>query len=514
MSKKVGSVLSISGNAVWSGNTSLMNYKQDTMKFDELIHGLETIEVIGSASADITSLTYDSRKVTAGSLFIAVKGYTLDGAQFIQEAVANGAAAVLTESLGAEKAAVIVRVPDARKAMAVVAERFYGSPQNALVMTAVTGTNGKTTTSYMIKSIFDAVGMSCGLIGTINHIVAGETIQSLNTTPEAPDIYSFLARMVSARQTACVMEVSSHALALSRTYGMEFRAAAYLNLSHDHLDFHGDLKNYLDAKSVLFTQLSGDSTAVINRDDLYADHIISVSRGANILTFGESEGCEIRPLSVDLQTDGSLVTLSTPAGEMEFSLSIPGRYNVWNAMAATGIGFACGVPMEVIVRGLETVQTVRGRYEIVDEGQEFTVIVDYAHTPDALERILLSARELTKGRLVSVFGCGGDRDRGKRPLMGEISARLADFTVITSDNPRTENPLDIISDIINGISSDTSHEVLPDREEAIRRALVYARPGDTVVIAGKGHEDYQVIGTERRHFDDAETARRILRTII
>ena len=484
------------------------------MKLDELIRGFEAIEVIGNTSAEITSLAYDSRKVTAGSLFIAVKGYSVDGAQFIREAVANGAAAVLTESLGAEKAEVIVRVPDARKTMALLAERFYGSPQNALVMTAVTGTNGKTTTSYMVKSIFDAVGMNCGLIGTINHIVAGETIQSLNTTPEAPDIYSFLARMVNARQAACVMEVSSHALALSRTYGMEFRAAAYLNLSHDHLDFHGDLKSYLDAKSVLFTQLSGDSTAVINRDDAYADHIISVSRGANILTFGESEGCDIRLLSVDLHTDRSLVTVSTPAGEMGFSLPIPGRYNVWNAMAAIGIGLACGLPGEVVVRGLEAVQTVRGRYEIVDEGQKFTVIIDYAHTPDALERILLSARELTKGRLVSVFGCGGDRDRGKRPIMGEISTRLADYTVITSDNPRTEDPLDIISDIVNGISSGASQEVAPDREEAIRSALEFAHPGDTVVIAGKGHEDYQVIGTERRHFDDAETARRILKEIV
>ena len=481
------------------------------MKLSELISDLEYSEIHGDPSVDIAEIVYDSRKVSPGSLFAAVKGLTADGNTFVPDAIKKGAAAILTESAAAWNDTVVVRVPDVRKAMALVSGRFYNSPQKELVMTGVTGTNGKTTTSYMIKSIFDAGGMDCGIIGTINHVVAGKKIQAVNTTPEAPDIHSFLARMVKARQSACIMEISSHALALSRVYGIQFRAAAYLNLSRDHLDFHGDLETYLETKSILFANLPGDSTAVINRDDPCAEHIITVSRGANILTFGECEGCDIRPVTIDIQTDKSLVALSTPAGEMKFSLPVPGRYNVWNAMAAAGIGLACGFPKEVIIRGLETVEMVKGRYEIVNEGQDFTVIVDYAHTPDALERILLSARELTQGRLVSVFGCGGDRDKGKRPLMGEISARLADYTFITSDNPRTENPDEIISDILTGVPSPENCEVVSDREEAINKALTFARSGDTVIIAGKGHEDYQIIGTEKRHFDDAETARRILR---
>jgi UDP-N-acetylmuramoyl-L-alanyl-D-glutamate--2,6-diaminopimelate ligase len=319
--------------------------------------------------------------------------------------------------------------------------------------------------------------------------------------------------MVDGGQTACSMEVSSHALSLSRVYGIQFRAAAYLNLTRDHLDFHGDFKGYLDAKSILFSELPGDSTAVVNRDDAFADHILSVSRGANTLTFGESVASDIRPLSTELTPLYSDVALATPSGEMVFRLPIPGRYNISNAMAAAGIGLACGFPVDVIVRGLETVETVKGRYETVNEGQPFAVIVDYAHTPDALERILRSAREITTGSLIAVFGCGGDRDRGKRPIMGGIASREADFAIVTSDNPRTEDPEAIIADILEGIEKRGSYEVLPDREEAIRRALEAARPGDTVVIAGKGHEDYQIIGTERRHFDDSETARRILRTM-
>jgi len=407
----------------------------------------------------------------------------------------------------------VVRVPDARRAMAVVADRFYDSPQKSLVMTGITGTNGKTTTSHMVKSIFDAGGMNCGIIGTIHHVVGNEKLIAANTTPEAPDIHSYLARMVAAGQKACAMEVSSHALTLSRVHGIQFRAAGYLNLSRDHLDFHGDIDGYLEAKSILFSGLPSDATAVVNWDDRYAEHIMEVARGSSIMTFGSSEGCDIRPLKLELGAKESAVALSTPAGVIEFTLPVPGRFNVWNAMAAAGIALACGFPPEVVAEGLGKLRPVRGRYELLDEGQPFTVIVDYAHTPDALERILMSVREITRGRVISVFGCGGDRDRGKRPQMGDISTRIADWSVITSDNPRSENPMDIIEDILDGIGAKDNFEVEPDREAAIKRALEAARPGDTVVIAGKGHEDYQIIGKERIHFDDAETARRILRSM-
>ncbi|MBT4483263.1 MAG: UDP-N-acetylmuramoyl-L-alanyl-D-glutamate--2,6-diaminopimelate ligase, partial [Candidatus Latescibacteria bacterium] len=431
------------------------------MKLNELINGIETVEITGDTSVEISSLAYDSRKVTPGALFVAVRGFAADGNIFIAEAVNNGAVAVMTEDSEIRQGAISIRVQDARKTMALISDRLYGSPQKSLVMTGVTGTNGKTTTTYMIKSIFDVGGMNSGVIGTIHHIVDGERIVSANTTPEAPDIHSFLARMVEAQQNSCVIEISSHALVLCRVHGIQFRAVAFLNLSRDHLDFHGDIKNYLEAKSILFSDLTGDATAVVNLDDPYSDHIMHVSRSANITTFGNDYKSDIRPISINIQANKSEVKLATPAGEMEFSLPIPGRYNIWNAMAATGISLACGFPKETIIRGLETVKMVRGRFEIVNEGQDFTVIIDYAHTPDALEGVLSTARELTCGRLISVFGCGGDRDRGKRPLMGEISAKLADFTVITNDNPRTEDPSEIISDILKGLPSQEKCEVVP-----------------------------------------------------
>ncbi|MBA7559762.1 UDP-N-acetylmuramoyl-L-alanyl-D-glutamate--2,6-diaminopimelate ligase [subsurface metagenome] len=365
----------------------------------------------------------------------------------------------------------------------------------------------------MVKSIFDTAGMDCGLIGTINHLIAGEKIESLNTTPEAPDIQLYLAQMARAGQNACVLEVSSHALALSRVYGIQFRAAAYLNLSRDHLDFHGNLERYLEAKSILFSDLAGDSTAVVNLDDRFAEHIISISRGANIITFGSDEKADIHPKNIVLESGKSEITLVTPQGEAALTLSLPGLFNVSNAMAATGIGIACGIPLPVIVKGLENLKSVKGRYEIVDEGQDFTVVVDYAHSPDALDRILTSARETTKARLISVFGCGGVRDKGKRPLMGEISTRIADFSVITSDNPRTEDPDDILRDIVEGVGSSDNYIVIQDRASAIKKVIEMANSGDIVVIAGKGHEDYQIIGGEKKHFDDVETARSVIRAL-
>ncbi len=483
------------------------------MKLIDLIEGLETIETTGDLSMEITSIEYDSRKLKPGSLFIAVRGFACDGNTFITEAVEKGTVAIITDKSGIRTSVSTILVRDARKAMALIANSFYGSPQNSIVMTAVTGTNGKTTTAYMVKSIFDASGVDCGLIGTINHIVGKEEITSVNTTPESPDIHRFLSRMTGENQNACIMEVSSHALALSRVYGIQFRAAAFTNISRDHLDFHGDFKTYLETKGRLFSDLSGDSTAVVNLDDPNAEYIIGVSRGGNILTYGFKEGYDIHPVSFELKTRGTEVIVSTPSGKLEFALPIPGKFNISNAMAAIGIGLACGCSTDSIARGLESMASVRGRYELIDEGQDFTVIVDYAHTPDALERILTSAREITKGRLISVFGCGGDRDRGKRPEMGEVSARCADYTIVTSDNPRTENPETIVADILNGIPEIANHKIIIDRGESIKEALNTAAKDDTVVIAGKGHEDYQIIGNKKYHFDDAESVRSFLKAM-
>ena len=482
------------------------------MKLSELIQRLDPVVVTGDTEVEIRSVAYDSRKVSEGTLFIAVRGFKEDGNMFIPAAVRNGAAAVISDDPAVEVNATCVRVQDARRAMAVVSDRFYGRPQEALVMAGITGTNGKTTTSYMVKSIFDSGGLSCGLIGTIRHIVGGKESTASNTTPEAPDIHSMLAGMVAERQSACVMEVSSHALILSRVYGIHFRAVALTNITRDHLDFHGDFMRYLDAKSILFSSLSGDSTAVVNRDDPHTGHIINLSRGGRVLTYGFAAGNDIIPEKYELTPAGSSLVMSTPVGSIDIRLPVPGRFNISNAMAAAGVGIACGFPADIIAEGLAAVRPVKGRYETIDEGQDFSVIVDYAHTPDALERMLASVRELTSGRLISVFGCGGDRDRGKRPLMGGISARLADITVVTSDNPRSEAPMDIIDEIERGIPDGARYEVEPDRAKAIGRAIGLAGAGDAVVIAGKGHEDYQIIGAKKHHFDDTETARQFLRT--
>ncbi|MFC1490075.1 UDP-N-acetylmuramoyl-L-alanyl-D-glutamate--2,6-diaminopimelate ligase [Candidatus Latescibacterota bacterium] len=477
------------------------------MKLSDLIDGFEIIETSGDLSSEIISIEYNSRKVKSGSLFVAIKGFTFDGNSYIEDAVKKGAVGIVTDNPDTRTDVATIIVADARKAMAVIADKFYGSPQNSIVMTAVTGTNGKTTVTYMVKSIFEASGIGCGLIGTIGHIVGNENLESLNTTPESIDIHSMLSKINNANQHACAMEVSSHSLALSRVHGIQFRAAAFTNITRDHLDFHGDFKEYLEAKSILFSTLSGDSTAVVNLDDPNAEHIINVSRGCKILTFGFNKSCEIHPVSYELSPRGTEVVLSTPAGQKALTLPIPGKFNISNAMAAAGLGLACGLSLDNIAEGLESLKSVRGRYENIDEGQDFSVIVDYAHTPDALENILLSVREITKGRLISVFGCGGDRDKGKRPEMGEISSRLADYTIITSDNPRTENPEDIISDIIQGVDENAKFTIVADRESAISEAIKIALADDTIVIAGKGHEDYQIIGTEKRHFDDSEIVR-------
>ena len=483
------------------------------MRIIDLIEGVDTMEVNGDIGIEVSSIAYDSRNVGHESLFVAVKGFSVDGNDFIGDAIGKGAAAVVTDRPETRADVPIVLVRDARKAMAVIADRFYSAPQSSMVMTAVTGTNGKTTTAYMVKSVFDEGGMDCGLIGTIRHLVGGEEITSVNTTPESMDIHRYLARMVEAGQSACIMEASSHALALNRVYGIMFRAAAFTNITRDHLDFHGDFNSYLEAKGRLFSDLPGDATAVVNLDDPHAGYIIGVSRGRNIMTYGFDSGCDIHPVSSVMSPVGTECVIETPAGKAEFVLPIPGKFNVSNAMAAIGIGLACGCPLGTVARGLGSMEPVRGRYERIDEGQPFTVIVDYAHTPDALDRILASAREITAGRLISVFGCGGDRDRGKRPEMGEISARLADFTIVTSDNPRTEEPDAIIDDIVKGIPHMIKYEAIVAREEGIRKALESAGAGDTVVVAGKGHEDYQIIGRKKYHFDDAESVRRLLKAM-
>ena len=469
----------------------------------------------GGGRCTIGGIEYDSRRVKTGDLFVAIRGRRADGTPFdgheyVRSAVDRGAYAVVLEQ-DVEAPATRIVVPDSRKAMARLASRFYGDPVERLKIVGITGTNGKTTVSYLIRALFERAGLRSGLIGTLGYLVGTKRRDAPFTTPESVELHRTLSDMVRAGQEAVVMEVSSHALALDRVYGVPFSGAVFTNLSRDHLDFHRTQEAYLSAKARLFEELDAHSWAVINADDPAGRTLMERTR-ASVLTYGLSDEADVRAGTPRLTARGIDLTVDTPDGAFEVSLKLRGRFNVYNALAAVATGVACGMDRAVIQEGVGSVEGVPGRFEAVDAGQDFLVLVDYAHTPDALERVLSAARELTQGRLIVVFGCGGDRDRGKRPEMGAVADRLADFSVVTSDNPRTEDPDAIIRQIGAGMSPDGARTVLADRKRAISEALRDARSGDVVVIAGKGHEAVQILGTRRVPFDDREVVRELLKS--
>jgi UDP-N-acetylmuramoyl-L-alanyl-D-glutamate--2,6-diaminopimelate ligase len=486
------------------------------MTLKALLSGLDEVEVFGSSrvEGEIGGIEYDSRRVKTGDLFVAIRGRRADGTPFdgheyVRSAVDRGAYAVVLER-DMEVTATRVVVPDSRKAMARLASRFYGDPAERLKIVGITGTNGKTTVSYLIRALFERAGLRTGLIGTLGYLVGTECLDAPFTTPESVELHRTLLGMVRAGQEAVVMEVSSHALALNRVVGVPFAGAVFTNISRDHLDFHRTQEAYLSAKARLFEDLDAHSWAVINTDDPAGRTLMERTR-ASALTYGLSDEAEVHPSVQRLTARGIDLTVDTPDGAFELSMKLRGRFNVYNALAAVATGVACGLDRAVIREGVGSVSSVPGRFEAVDAGQGFLVLVDYAHTPDALERVLCAARELTQGRLIVVFGCGGDRDRGKRPEMGAVADRFADFSVVTSDNPRTENPDAIICQIVTGMSPDGARTVLADRRRAISEALHEARGGDVVVIAGKGHEAVQILGTRRIPFDDREVVRELLK---
>jgi len=481
-----------------------------------LLDALPDKEVKGDVPAAVAGLAYDSRKVEPGCLFVAVRGLRTDGRRFVPEALSRGAAGVVAEPpdpLPGERR-LRVLVPDTREALARLADAYYRSPSGDLLIVGITGTNGKTTTSYLVEALLRADGHATGVIGTIQYRIGETGRPAGQTTPESPELQALLAEMRDAGVTACAMEVSSHALELCRVEGIRFRVGVFTNLTQDHLDFHGSMVRYQAAKARLFAMLPPDGWAILNADDP-AHHAMAERTRARVLTYGVGPGAQVRATRWSSALAGVTMTVETPAGRMELTSPLIGGHNVSNLLAATGVGIALGIPPARIGAVLAQVHAVPGRFERVDTGQPFLVVVDYAHTPDALERVLETARKLTPGRLGVVFGCGGDRDRGKRPRMGEIAARLADFTWITSDNPRSEDPESIIRDIVaeaRSVSgSRESFAIVPDRAEAIRRALEWARAGDTVLMAGKGHETYQIIGSAVLPFDDREVARAILK---
>ena len=488
------------------------------MKLGELLTHLETRTVLApdGREQEVRDIAHDPRKVKPGSLFVAVRGFHSDGHQFIPQALRQGAVAVVAEERGAKNevdAGLVIRVPDTRAALARIASSFYGNPSRKLKLIGITGTKGKTTTSYLVKSILEAAGHSAGLIGTIEYRVGNKVYPAPNTTPESLDLQRLLAEMVEAGSGYCVMEVSSHALALGRSTGCRFESAVFTNLAQDHLDFHLDLESYFQAKLLLFSGLAPDATAVVNVDDAASREIIKRT-SAKVHTFGIATPADMCPAGrIEHTISGLAFSVKTPQGVVAVESPLVGKHNVYNILAAIGVGAAQGFGADIIAKGIRNMRAVPGRMEKVDEGQPFGVLVDYAHTEASLISLLEAVREMTTGRVITLFGCGGDRDRSKRPLMGKAAAQGSDTVIITTDNPRSENPLQIIGEIEAGMPTGRHYEVILDRAEAINAAIGLAQPGDVVVLAGKGHEDYQIIGDEKKHFDDREVAREAIRKI-
>lgn len=461
---------------------------------------------------EVGELAYDARAVSPGTLFFCVPGFTRDGHEFASEAIARGAVALVVErelALGVPE----VRVPSVRAAMAPAAAAFYGDPTARLQTVGVTGTNGKTTTAFLVRSLLEAAGRRTGLLGTVTSVIGGVERPVERTTPEAIDLQRTFREMLEAGDAACSMEVSSHALALHRADAVHFAAGIFTNLTQDHLDFHGTMEGYFAAKRALF-EPGHPRHAVVNVDDPYGRRL--AAELPDPVTFAIDRAAVYRAVRVQTGLGGSRFVVSGPDGELELASPLRGRFNVYNVLASVAAARALGVAADTAVRAIATAGQVPGRFQPVDQGQEFAVLVDYAHTPDSLENVLRAARELVAsgegGRLHVVFGCGGDRDRGKRPMMGEIATRLADRVLVTSDNPRSEDPEAIIDEILAGAGGDVDHN--PDRRAAIAAAIAGARRGDVVVIAGKGHEQGQEFERGRKiPFDDVTVAREALRRL-
>src|SRR5262245_26339992 len=473
----------------------------------------------GGAAATIQGIAYDSRTVKRGDVFVALKGQLADGTSFANQAIGRGALAVVSDHAAPGDVRVPwVRVADALLALGLLAAEFYGHPSGEMRVVGITGTNGKTTTAYLLASIFEAAGIRCGMLGTVAYRLGpgkANERDAARTTPEAPDLQAMLREMVDHGCGACAMEVSSHALALHRVAGMRFAAAIFTNLTRDHLDFHADMDDYFRAKRRLFEMLPRDAPALVNVDDPRGTALIDA--GGRPITYAIARPADITPGPLSYTLEGLEFDIRTPRGALHVRSKLVGRPNVYNILAAAATATAPDVSFDAIERGIQNLAGVPGRFQLVSAPKdEVTVVVDYAHTDDALRNLMDTARPLTRGRLITVFGCGGDRDRTKRPLMGAVAGRLSDLILITSDNPRSEDPQRIIEEVLRGITADTRRDsgqsviTIPDRRDAINKAIELARAGDLVLIAGKGHEKYQVIGSQVLPFDDVTVAREAL----
>ena len=472
------------------------------MKLKELLSGISVLEATVNLEQDITHIAYDSRKVMPGSLFVAISGFALDGNTFIPMAMEKGAVAVVTEKKPADDIPYILVESD-RLALALIGGNFYGHPAKSMTMIGVTGTNGKTSTTLLLKQVLEkTLGAKVGLIGTMENMVGDEIIPTNRTTPESFELQGLFARMRDAGCTHVVMEVSSHAIALDRVGGVHFDVVAFTNLTEDHLDFHKTMEDYCDTKAELFRRCG---KGVINRDDAYFSRIAAAAT-CDVLTTSAKEEAVLRSQDIALHADGVSFTAICGEEREQVSLPIPGRFTVYNALSVLGICVQLGISLSAAAAALATAKGVRGRIEVVPTpGKPYTVLVDYAHTPDGLENVLRSVRDFCKGRLIAVFGCGGDRDPIKRPIMGRIGVELSDIAVITSDNPRTEVPMDIIEDILKGVPKEkNNYVVIEERRKAIQYAMDIGQKDDMIILAGKGHETYQEINGVKYHLDERE----------
>jgi UDP-N-acetylmuramoyl-L-alanyl-D-glutamate--2,6-diaminopimelate ligase len=489
------------------------------MILSDIIKDIETMDISGDTGIDIPGLSYDSRKVSKGHLFFALSGEHADGHSFIGKALKNGAAAVVYEKPGfyhVDRPApevTLIHVKDSREALALASRNFFQRPSDSLQLIGITGTNGKTTTTYLLKSILEEWGQKVGLIGTIQYMIRDAVYEAIHTTPEALEFQALLHDMLEADCGYVITEVSSHALAQKRVDGTIFKGAVFTNLTRDHLDYHKTMDDYFAAKVRLFTELlDSRATAVINYDDPWGRKLIGLIRG-NVYTYGLEPGSDLMATGIQDSFSGLKFSVVMSGREYDIVSSLMGLPNVYNILSAVGVSVSLGVPWEVILEGIRKAKPATGRFEKVDAGQDFLAIVDFAHTEDAIERLIYTARGLSRGKIITVFGCGGDRDRGKRPRMGSLATRLSDFVIITSDNPRSEKPEEIIREIEEGASR-KNYLIEPDRKEAIKRAVLMAGKDDIVLIAGKGHETYQEIGGKRYSFNDREVLEEAIKQLM
>ncbi len=479
------------------------------MKLQELLEGLEILSANVNLETEIAQVCYDSRQVKPGDLFVALSGYTVDGHRFIPQAIASGAAAVLCQVLPENGETPYVQVADSRRALAVTGANFFGRPADTMTMVGMTGTNGKTTSTYLLKAILEARGEKVGLIGTNQNMIGEEVLPTERTTPESFELQKLFARMRDAGCAYVVMEVSSHALFLDRVYGVSYEVGVFTNLTQDHLDFHKTMEDYCDAKALLFQNCK---TGVVNAGDPWTPRLLKDAT-CKVVTFSSAGAADLWPEDVLLAEDHVAFTAVHGGERVPVRVNIPGHFMVDNTLDVLGAALALGIPLEESAAVLARVPHVKGRVEVVPTpGKDYTVLIDYAHSPDSLVNVLTTVKGFAKGRTVALFGCGGDRDKAKRPKMGRAVAEIADFAIVTTDNPRTERPADIIADILPGLEgTGTPYEIIEDRVEAVHWAMDHAQAGDVIVLCGKGHETYQEVGHEKRHMDEREIVAEHLR---